>query len=545
MLLAQPLKIAGDLRRVGEQRRERLAPFRFHALDEPAFAAFQLRALELKPVLFLAQGGQRLAGLIERPFSLAEVCLSHADLRFGVSGGRFELGQRETALVQRLRPLRALGREARRVALDTRNLVGSRPGLLARPLGVGSGAAGALRRGRVSRFHLRGLDLPAHALLARCVLLCLQIGEPGALGAQLLRRPDALDFALLQLDVQRTEARRDLREPLGQPLDLCGRLFGLAAGVDHPAIRFSLFGARLQLGAPRLFRLVTRGGQRGFSRRQLLDRRLFGPPRAIEILRGFAYFLLQSLQLRASLERSRRWSRAVEEHGAVGPAQRARTNHLVAGDQRPHPRGGRAIYAQLIMQRMAVRTEARPRHSGQQHQRTWLRFGMPRADRVDDRCVAHQHGMQPFAQQSLRPDGRLRVPAGPLRRRFRLAAGGPRRRLALPALVTRQRQLLAQLAALTIQGRALDFERACCLGTTLERFLQLADGEPLGGEAAAHRVFFAGPRTELRLHRGEVTLGSSALGGRRLVFALRLRRSAFRLHPLVRRRLPPTSEERP
>src|SRR6266516_5418037 len=131
ILLAEPLEIAGDLWSFGEQRRERLAPFRFHPLDEPAFAAFDLRALELEPVLFLAQGAERLARLIERPFRLAEVCLRHADLRLRVSGGRFELGQRETAFLQRIRPLCALRREGGRLVLATDNLLGARSGLFA------------------------------------------------------------------------------------------------------------------------------------------------------------------------------------------------------------------------------------------------------------------------------------------------------------------------------------------------------------------------------------------------------------------------------
>ena len=73
----------------------------------------------------------------------------------------------------------------------------------------------------------------------------------------------------------------------------------------------------------------------------------------------------------------------------------------------------------------------------------------------------------------------------------------------------------------------------------MDRFLQLTDGEPLGGQAAAHGVFFAGPRTELGLNRGEIMLGGGALGGRSLVLALRLRRAAFRLQAFIGRRLPP------
>ena len=101
--------------------------------------------------------------------------------------------------------------------------------------------------------------------------------------------------------MQRTEPRFDLSEPLREPLDLCGRLFGLAAGVDQPSGRFSVFGACFQLDAPRVFGLVTRRHHGGFGRRLLLDRRLFGLPRAIDVRRRLACLLLQSLQLGAPL----------------------------------------------------------------------------------------------------------------------------------------------------------------------------------------------------------------------------------------------------
>ena len=111
VFLSQPLEVAFDLRCVGQQLVERLAPLGLDALDEPAFPAFDLRALELQPVLFFAQGGQRLARLIERAFRLADVGVDHTHLRFGVLRGGGELRHCQTALLQRVLPLRALRRQ--------------------------------------------------------------------------------------------------------------------------------------------------------------------------------------------------------------------------------------------------------------------------------------------------------------------------------------------------------------------------------------------------------------------------------------------------
>src|SRR5882672_5321297 len=59
---------------------------------------------------------------------------------------------------------------------------------------------------------------------------------------------------------------------------------------------------------------------------------------------------------------------------------------------------------------MAVGREAGTRHAGEQYERARLRLGVPRADRLDRRRIAHQDRVQPLAQQPL---GELGVtPAG-------------------------------------------------------------------------------------------------------------------------------------
>src|SRR5206468_7599020 len=67
--------------------------------------------------------------------------------------------------------------------------------------------------------------------------------------------------------------------------------------------------------------------------------------------------------------------------------------------------------AQLVLEWMAVGTQSRPWYAGQEHQRSRLCLPMPGADRLDDRGIANQHGMEPFTQQTLRQLGV--APAGP------------------------------------------------------------------------------------------------------------------------------------
>src|ERR1041385_2621676 len=143
----------------------------------PALPAFDLGLFELQPVLFFAQRGERLARLIERTLGLAEVRVRQADIRLGVLGGALELDERHASLLQRVFPLRALRRERRGFALDAGDLL--RPGrcLLARGTGLGIRARGAVGRRREARFDLRRFDLPAYALLARGLLLRLEVRE--------------------------------------------------------------------------------------------------------------------------------------------------------------------------------------------------------------------------------------------------------------------------------------------------------------------------------------------------------------------------------
>ena len=210
--------------------------------------------------------------------------------------------------------------------------------------------------------------------------------------------------------MQRAEARFDFRQPLGQPLDLRGGFLRLAAGVNQTAIRFALFRAGLELDAARLLGAVTRCSQRRFSGRELLDRGLFSRARAIEIRRRLTHVLLQRLELGAALQRSRGRGTAVEEDRAIRAAQRARADHLVAGEQRANPGRRGTVHAELVLERVAVVPEPRPRDAGEEHQRARLSLRVPGADRLDDGRILDEDRMQPFAQQTL---GQLGVaPAG-------------------------------------------------------------------------------------------------------------------------------------
>src|SRR5258708_9437370 len=99
--------------------------------------------------------------------------------------------------------------------------------------------------------------------------------------------------------------------------------------------------------------------------------------------------------------------------------------------------------------------------------------------------------------------------------------------------------MVAQLAAFAAQRAAFDLERACSLGTPLQRLLQRTHRQALRRQPAPDAVFIAGPRAELMLHGGEVALGGGALGRSRRMLAFGLRRAPLGLDTLICRRLAP------
>src|SRR5262245_58151399 len=213
-------------------------------------------------MLFFTERSERFTRLIERPFRLSEVVVRHRHVRLGLASGILQLADRESTLLQCVLPLRALCRQGCTVILAARDLIQARRCLLARRGCVRMSSACALCRGRQARFDLRGLDLPADALLARCFLLSLQIGESCPFCAQMLRRANAFELAFLQLRVHAVESALDFRQPVREPVHLRRDFFGLAARVNQSAIRFALLRARLQLGTTCLLGGVRGGGER-------------------------------------------------------------------------------------------------------------------------------------------------------------------------------------------------------------------------------------------------------------------------------------------
>src|SRR5207247_2157829 len=171
VLLAQPLEVAGDLGRVGEQLIEGLPPFGLDPRDEPAPAAQDLGALELEFVLLRATGVQRLARVLERRFCLGDAHVRRLDLDAGLSGGALQGHKREAALLELVLPLGPLRREGRRVLLQRAHLFGERRGLTARFLDLRRGAPGPFACGAEPRLDLRRIHLPPDSLLPRCLLL--------------------------------------------------------------------------------------------------------------------------------------------------------------------------------------------------------------------------------------------------------------------------------------------------------------------------------------------------------------------------------------
>ena len=298
----------------------------------------------------------------------------------------------------------------------------------------------------------------------------------------------------------------------------------------------------------------------------------------------------------------------------------------MTGEQCAHPGGGRSVDAQLVLERMPICAQARSRHARQQHQWARLLLGVPRPNRVDDRRVAHQHGVQRFAEQpfcelgvaAAGPDeigersqdgsftelgarleqrlggrgetnvlavelgervaprlelrqrsfrltarrtsahllllqcrevtprvlqcfdgahGSLRVARHALPRGVRLSRRFARRGFPILALARGQRELLAQLAALPVERRGFQLERARGLDATLQRFLQLPQTGPLGREPPAHLVLVAGPRGQLTVNGGEILRGGGALSLGRVVLPFSLPGAPLRLRALLRGRL--------
>src|SRR5437879_1523577 len=140
VLLAQPLEVARDLGRVGEQLIEGLPPFGLDPRDEPAPAAQDLGALELEFVLIRATGGQRRSRALERRCRLGDARVRRLDLDPGLSGGALQGHEREAALLELVLPLGLLRREGRRVVLQRAHLLDERRGLTARFLDLRRGA---------------------------------------------------------------------------------------------------------------------------------------------------------------------------------------------------------------------------------------------------------------------------------------------------------------------------------------------------------------------------------------------------------------------
>ena len=164
-------------------------------------------------VLLLSQGVQRAAHLFEGRFRPGEFRLRLRDLPLGLLGCGAELGLGEPPLLQGVLPLRPLAGQCPTVPVERGDLVdqGRRrpPGrrrLHRRP-------GGAVARGRLPGLDLRHLHLPVDPLLARRLLLRLQVHEAGALGAELLVGAHARELALLQLALERREARLHLCQP--------------------------------------------------------------------------------------------------------------------------------------------------------------------------------------------------------------------------------------------------------------------------------------------------------------------------------------------
>ena len=245
------------------------------------------------------------------------------------------------------------------------------------------------------------LDLPAHALLARGLLLCLQLHQPGALGPEALVQPHPLDLVALELGTHGRQAGLHLRQPGRQPLDLRRGVRRLALGVGCRALGVAFQSTRLELlGTGPLCRR-SRGRELGFRGGQGAERALQPRRRRRPTRLRLPQLLRERLELGAPLERAARGG-AGEEHRAVRAAQRPPTvEHFVAREQGAHPRCRRPVHAQLVGEGVPVGRAAGTGCAGQQHERTGPGPLVPLAHRLHGGVVAYQNRVQPLPEQLL------------------------------------------------------------------------------------------------------------------------------------------------
>ncbi len=314
--------------------------------------------------------------------------------------------------------------------------------------------------------------------------------------------------------MQRLEPGRHLREAGRQPLDLRGRLGCLALGVRGGALGVVFRRAGFELLLAGALRRFTRRCEGRLGRGELGERLLQSRGGAAPACLRLSDFLREGFELGAPLEGTPGGGSG-QEHRTVGPSQRAprpAVQHFVAREQRAHPRGRRAVHAQVVVQGMPVRREARSGHARQQHQRPGPRLLVPAANCFDGSGVAHQHGVQPLAQELLRehrvaPAGTHEVGQWPDHRvaelrpllQQRLGRGGEPHTLALElgeGVAPRRhlRQCLLGLAPCGATVRLLLFE----LGHAPPRLLQAGRRLP---RCARQRRCLLRPRVHLLRRR--------------------------------------------
>src|SRR5438045_7261233 len=126
------------------------------------------------------------------------------------------------------------------------------------------------------------------------------------------------------------------------------------------------------------------------------------------------------------------------------------------------------------------------------------------------------------------------VPRDTLRSGFGLPCRFVRSGFAVLPLRGCQRQLLAQLAPLAVERRALELESTGAVRPALQRFFQFAHRRALGGQPAAHVVFVTRARAQLALYGREIALRRRALDVGRFMFAHRPRRALLGLRAFFR-----------
>ena len=368
-LRLQRLEVEVEQRRLLDQLLERPAPLGLDPLHDAPAGAGGFGEPHLQAVALLA--ARRRAPPAPRRLRARPSSARPRPRRAPSSASplaALELVQRHLALGARFPPLGLLARQRGGIGLELRQLAAER---LHRALGLLARGRGALQPllGRPEPAGDVGfLHLPVHPLLARRLLLGLQLAQPAAPAAELLVEPAPRQVALdergvdlgqallgrVSRSVTRTSCGLGFRHLAGEVADDAG---ARPRAPPCPGARPRAPGPRRRRPRPAPARARRAGRPWPASASSAAASAAVRP---LDVL-------AQRRELGPTAERARRCGRAREEDGAArAPEDPARgIEHLGPGERGAHPAGRRAFDPQPVVQRLGrPARDAAPGSSG-------------------------------------------------------------------------------------------------------------------------------------------------------------------------------------